>query len=224
MPADREAMEMLRRLDRRISAARSSGGGGEQGPAGPQGPPGPPGDRGPDGSPGLTGPKGDKGDKGDQGLQGPQGTQGPPGAGALVQRVTADQASTAITLANATNLGFAVAANSGYRFDYLLAITSAAATTGWQFGFTGPAAPVTFLATCEYQSSATAWATATLNAITYGAFPLVTAAYVANAPIAVRIQGVISSGALAGTLQLQFRTEIANSAVTIKRGSTLSVL
>lgn len=144
-----------------------------------------------------------------------------PSAGVAVQKVTADQASTSVTLADATNMGFAAAANGNYEFEYLLAITSAALTTGWQFGFTGPTSPTMFVAVCEHQSSATAWTTATLAAL--GNLPLVTAAYAAATPIVVRIKGVLANGANAGTLQLRFATEVAASAVTLKRGSTLIV-
>jgi hypothetical protein len=145
----------------------------------------------------------------------------PAASGVTVQKVTADQALTAVALVDITGLGFAVAANGNYEFEYLLAITSAALTTGWQFGFTGPASPTMFAATCEYQSSATAWTTATLTAV--GNFPLVTAAYAAATPIVVRIKGVLANGANAGTLQLRGGTEVANSAITVKRGSTLKV-
>lgn len=140
-----------------------------------------------------------------------------------VQKVTADQANNTVTMANAANMGIVAAANTAYEFEYLLAITSAALTTGWQFGFTGPAAPTSFIAVCEHQSSATAWTVSTSNAITYPAFTLVTAAYTITAPIAVRIKGVLVTAAAAGTLQLQFRSEVATSAITLKRGSTLKI-
>lgn len=138
-----------------------------------------------------------------------------------VQKVTADQANSTVNLANATGMAFAVAANTAYEFEYLLAITSAALTTGWQFAFTGPAAPTTWIAAHEYQSSATAWTTSTSSGVTYPAFTLVTAAYTITAPILVRIKGVLVTGAASGTLQLQFRSEVAASAITLKRGSTL---
>lgn len=150
--------------------------------------------------------------------------------GTAPQKVVTDQANSTVTLANATNMGFAVAVNTAYEFEYMLAITSAALTTGWQFGFTFPLLSVGgfFLATIEYQSSATAWTTQTLTAsttnLTNVAGALVTAAYVtAPAPIAVRIKGIYSNAAAPGTVQLQFRSEVATSAITLKRGSTLRV-
>ena len=231
-----------RRMEQRLAQGGGSGQGpqGPQGPAGPQGPPGPPGPpAGPHTHPesevtNLTSSLAAKAasthnhdatysaaaHNHDAAYAAANHTHG--GSGAVtVQRVTVDQANSTVNLANATNLAITVAANANVEFEYLLAITSAAPTTGWQFAFTGPAAPALFAAVCEYQTSATAWATATLNAVTYGAFTLVTAAYVANAPIVVRIKGLLANGAVAGSLALQFRSEVAASAVTIKRGSTL---
>lgn len=223
---------------------------GERGPEGPQGPSGDdgaPGEQGPpgqpgadgeagaqgpagqDGAPGQTGqqgPKGDTGNTGPAGNDGAPGTPGAPGAPGIgftfAAKKSADQAFTATALANVTDLAFAVAATTAYEFELVVPLTSAATGTGWQLGFTGPAAPSAFLAVCEYQSSATAWTTATLQAL--GAFPLVTAAYAAApSQILCRITGHIITGAAGGTVQLQARSEVANSAITVRRGSALRV-
>lgn len=201
--------EQLRRWMRSIERRVGAGGSG----AGQQGPPGP---EGPRGLQGLTGPEGPRG------LTGPEGPAGLPGLGlSTVAKVLVDQANTTVNLANATGMAFTALAATAYEFEYLLAITSAATGTGWQFAFTGPASPTMFAAACEYQSSATAWTTSTLTAL--GAFPLVTAAYAANTPILVRIKGLFVAGVAGGAVQLQFRSEVATSAITLKRGSTLLV-
>lgn len=144
-----------------------------------------------------------------------------------VQKATVDQAISTVTLANATDLSFTVTAGQDREFEYVLPITSAALTTGFQVGFTFPLlnAAGYFLAVVEYQSSATAWTVQTLNvtATNVGsvAGALVTAAYVvAPTPLMARIKGIVANPT-AGTVALQFRSEVAGSAITVKRGATL---
>ena len=204
MPDDEQLRRWMRGVERRI--AQSTTGAGATGPQGPRG---------------ETGPAGPAGPPGEPGEPGQTGPQGPPGVGQTIQKVATDQAVSGVVLTNAAGLGLTAAAGAAYTVQYVLTITSAALTTGWQFGFTGPAAPVSFVASQEYHSSATAKAVAALNSVAYGAFPLVTAAYVANAPILVVITAQLVTGAVGGTLQLQFRSEVAASAITLKRGSTL---
>lgn len=141
------------------------------------------------------------------------------GSGPTVVKTSADQPFTTVTLANITGLTVPVVSGVAYQLDALLAITSAATTTGWQFGITGPAMS-SFLAVCEYQSSATAWTSSTLTAP--GGFTLVTAAYAANTPILVRISALVNPSAN-GSIQLQARSEVAGSAITVRRGATLTV-
>ena len=170
----------------------------------------------------LTTLVGAKGDPGTPGTPGADGAPGAPGLGftALAKLAADSSPFTSVTLANVAGLSVPLAANTAYKIDALLALTSAAVTTGWQLGVTGPAGLSSFIAACEYQSSATAWTTATLIAI--GAFPLVTAAYAATpTQILARITGTVVNGGTAGQLQIQARSEIAGSAITVKRGSTL---
>lgn len=139
-----------------------------------------------------------------------------------VARLTADVQSILIAQAPVTGLSFPTVANKEYEFDFRLAITSAALATGWQFGLTGPASPTYITATQEYQSSATAWAMSTIQA--FGNFTLVQTAYaIAPARILVCIQGILVTGTTGGTVQLTFATEVATSAIVVKRGSTLKV-
>lgn len=136
-----------------------------------------------------------------------------------VAKVTADQAFTATTVANVTLMSFPAAANTSYNFKFDVWITSAAATTGWLLGLTGPASPVNFVADHSYQSTATAKTYATIQAL--GNFPLVQAAYAA-APtqIHLTVEGKIVTGTTAGTVQLVMASEVAGSAITVLRGST----
>lgn len=142
---------------------------------------------------------------------------------APILRVQADRTNSTVTLADITDLSFTVAASGAYTFDYALMITSAALTTGWTFGFTGPSAPTTFSATQEYQSSATAWTTSTIGSFTN--FTTVLSAYAITPTIIhVRIRGQLVNGANAGTVNLRFASEVAASAIVVKRGSLLSVM
>lgn len=212
-----------------LIGALASGPGESQ--AGPQGPPGPPGQDGADSTvPGPAGPPGPPGadstvpgPAGSPGLPGADGPPGPAGTGfATLAKSAADQPFTSTSLANVTGLAFTAQPATAYQFGVLLPVTSAATTTGWQFGFTGPAGVASFIAVQEYQSSATAWTSATLTGL--GGFTLVTAAYVAApTPILVRISGLLVNGPNAGSVQLQARTEVAGSAITVKRGATLLV-
>jgi hypothetical protein len=139
-----------------------------------------------------------------------------------VYRMQADQVNSTVTQAAIPPLQFAVDANGMYQFEYTLWITSALVTTGWQFGLTGPASPTKIAAKCVYQSSATADSIATITSFTQ--FTLVTAAYVATpTPILVKISGLLQNGANAGTVALTFASEVAASAITVLKGSVLSV-
>jgi hypothetical protein len=140
-----------------------------------------------------------------------------------VKRLLVDQAFTSVTLAPLTFFDVAVAANEMYTIEYKLQIVSAATTTGWQFSLTGPASPTSVLGVEEYQSSATAFTSATIQA--FGAFTLVTASYVATpSAIFARITLQLVNGTNAGTVQLNVATEVASSAITIKKGSLVTVM
>jgi hypothetical protein len=108
--------------------------------------------------------------------------------------------------------------------EYELLITGNVIGTGWTIGFSGPTIGAGFFfATCEYQTSATAWTIVTIQA--YGNFPFVTAGvYVATPSIVrMRIKAQLTNGATGGTVDLLWASEIAANAATIKRGSVLTV-
>jgi hypothetical protein len=146
---------------------------------------------------------------------------GPMDASSLY-RLESDFTNSTTTQTDVTPFTVAVDANSFNMLEYELMITSAALTTGWTIGFTGPASPTYFFATCEYQTSATAWATATVQS--FANFTAVLSAYVITPSIIrMRIRAQLANGANAGNINLRWASEIAASAVVIKRGSTLSV-
>jgi len=140
-----------------------------------------------------------------------------------IERIASDQTNSTITLATLTDFDFVVAANTPYKFDYEIWFTSAAATTGIRFGFLGPASPTYFAAVNETQISATTWVTFTINSFTAFTSPGSSGAVVTPALNFARISATLVNGANAGTVQLQFASEIAASAVVVKAGSIMQV-
>ena len=124
---------------------------------------------------------------------------------------------TANTIADCTGLSFAVTSGTRYHFYALIWYTSAAGTTGSRWSINGPA--TTNLAyTSQYSLTAT---TNTFNnAVAYN----IPAASNGTSPntagnIAI-IQGTLLPSAN-GTVVVRFASEVANSAIVCKAGSTL---
>jgi hypothetical protein len=136
-----------------------------------------------------------------------------------ISRVGTDIVNSTVTMASITELALPVAANQAYMVDYVIAHVSALATTGIQFAFTGPASPTSFVAVAEMQQTATTFQTATLQA--YGSFTAGAASIATPSLNYNRIKVMMVNGATAGTLQVQFASEVAASAVTVKVGSAL---
>jgi len=155
----------------------------------------------------MQGPRGEKGDKGD------------PGNGGSLVSLTADVVNNnavANTLQDVTGLSFGVIGDTRYRFRVVCVYTSAATGTGSRWTINGPTA--TFLAyTSCYTLTAT---TQTVNHLTAYQLPAASnATSIAAGSIAI-IEGVLVP-AVSGTVQVQFASEIANSAITCKAGSHL---
>jgi hypothetical protein len=159
--------------------------------------------------------------------------RGPAGAaGGSISKLelSADRAFSTVTYADVTDWLVSLPANDVVTVDGIFTFQSAALTTGFGFGarvttIGGGAvlAPARFLLTFEYQTSATAWATATQTSHT-APMAVTTAAYVANSGILCRITGQVEMGATAGELRFQARSEVAGSAITIRKGSPLRVM
>ena len=163
----------------------------------------------------------------------PQGAAGAPGSGGggvTVRELAADRAFSTTTYADISDWVIPLPAGDVVTIDGILAFQSAALTTGFGFGArvtnvggSSVLAPTRFLLTFEYQTSATAWATATQTVPTTP-MAVTTAAYVANSGILCRISGQVEMGATAGELRFQARSEIAGSAITLRKGSPLRVM
>lgn len=138
----------------------------------------------------------------------------------LIAILPGDVTDTTAAFVNATGLALTLVANATYIVDGLITFQSAAVTTGLALGFTIPAA-ATMSGGYSHNTTATAIEGSYNNAS--GAVKGNTSGVLTaldNVPITGR--WIIKTGATAGSAQLQFRTEVATSGVTLKAG--LSVL
>lgn len=190
------------------------------GPKGPTGLQGPPGPQGPQGVPGTNGTNGTNGAQGPQGIQGVQGVQGPAGPSILTTcKITVDLSpNSTVTMGDATGLSFAVANGTYYAYRFLVLFQTAAITTGIRLSVTHPAATLTaYTALIPAAADAvnalySGWGTASDDAV------VGTGVQAANTTYLATLEGVLLPSA-GGTLQLRFASEVAASAVTVKRGS-----
>lgn len=117
------------------------------------------------------------------------------------------------TLQNVTGLSFDVVANNTYYFEIICVYNSAATTTGSRWTIDCPA--VTFL---NYQSEYTLTATSkTFNSLSAKQLPSASNASSITTGNVATIWGIIKPSAN-GTVQVQFASEVANSAITYKSG------
>lgn len=120
---------------------------------------------------------------------------------------------TANTLQNVTGLAFDVVAGNTYYFEVVCAYLSAATTTGSRWVIDCPA--VTFLnGSSEYTLTAT---TKTVNSFSAKQIPAASNASSLAAGNVATIWGIIKPSAN-GTVQVQFASEVSNSAITYKSG------
>jgi hypothetical protein len=143
------------------------------------------------------------------------------GGGPTTVKLTADlTAQTTTTLADATGLSFAAAANTYYHFKFVVVFRTAATTTGIQLSVAAPATPTVFSAKASIAIAADGasgewqgWITASNDAV------IGTGVQAANTDYVAIVEGTIRTGATAGTVQLRYASEVAASAVTIRNGS-----
>lgn len=122
---------------------------------------------------------------------------------------------TANTLADISDLSFSVVANKTYYFKAIINYTAAATTTGSRWTINGPTA------TMSYKSVYTLTATTlTTNYSSAYDFPALSNASSLAAGNVAEIEGFITPSAN-GTVVVRFASEIANSAITAKKGSVL---
>jgi hypothetical protein len=148
-------------------------------------------------------------------------------------RKTADQTLSAsqTTLTNATDMAFPVTIGADHMFEFIVAYSAAAITTGFGLAVTCPAFGAGgYIAMFEHISGRAA------NPAVGGAMALTTVPYhlhgsasaqpvgasegvaVANAVYIAHLVGICSNPNAAGNIQLQFRSEVAANS-TMKKGS-----
>jgi hypothetical protein len=144
----------------------------------------------------------------------------------LTARVTADQTFTTATLANVTNMSFAVASGQDYYFKFIVPFTSAATTTGLGLGLTCPAltgfiaATVTIPRLVDTAGTTPASSPVFVGQITSSGDSVVSDASPAITVVNVAIvEGILSNPSASGTLQLQAKTEVAASNIVLKKGA-----
>lgn len=133
-------------------------------------------------------------------------------------RLGADVTNSTTTLANATGLSIALAANSTYALNVQVMFQTAATTTGIRLTQTVPSG-ATVVAQWDTPTSLTARTLANQRAADAGAAS--TAMDVANANTLATGALLVVTGASAGSLQIRFASEVAASNAVIKAGSNI---
>jgi len=144
------------------------------------------------------------------------------GGGPATVKKTADQSNSTTTLADVAGLAFPVLANTDYLFEFIVVFQTAATTTGIRLDINGPSSPTYVVWWREIPLAAQTAGTDNIQdrqLVGYQSDAATGSIGVANQNYVARITGVLSNGANPGTLQLQFASEVAASAVTIKKGS-----
>lgn len=138
--------------------------------------------------------------------------------------MTATQANTTVAYVNVTQLVLPLAANSTYMIDCFLTFQSAATTTGIGVGFVAPTGSIPML---EIVVPVVSTQTANALRITFPNAASTTSGSVLGTGVTAiasnhtaKVSGLITTTS-AGNIQIQFRSEVATSAVTLQIGSTL---
>ena len=145
------------------------------------------------------------------------------GGGVPTVKKTADQASSLLTYSDITGLGFTLLANTSYEFKYRLIFQSSSTTNGFGFSLNGPLTPPLLHYEVRYQTTANA--TAGTSVVTsrmdtaYDAMPATAATIAQAVNLVCMIEGLITTGAVGGTLIPRFRGELTTANITVKAGS-----
>jgi hypothetical protein len=133
------------------------------------------------------------------------------------QKLASDVANSTTTLAPVTGLSFSASANTTYLVELIGAFQSAATTTGIAVAVDIPSGSVIGLAVSSISATGVGSTEQIADSATTGVTTGVRAA-ATNVPLSARF--IVAVGATGGTLQLQFRSEIAATAVTMKANLT----
>lgn len=121
------------------------------------------------------------------------------------------------TIADVTGLSFSVVSGQTYYFEFVIAYTSAATTTGSRWSINGPASPTLLNYTSQYTLTATS---NTSNSATAYDIPAAASATSLTAGNVATVWGIITPSS-DGTVIARFASEVTVSAITAKAGSIL---
>lgn len=128
---------------------------------------------------------------------------------------TVNNNASANTLADVVGLAFPVVAGESYYFEAMIMYTAQATTTGSRWTINGPANPTYLSYNSEYPLTAT---TQTVNYASAYQIPAASNASSLTAGNVAWISGIIKASNN-GVVQVQFASEVANSAITALAGS-----
>ncbi len=132
-------------------------------------------------------------------------------------KLAADVSNSTVTMAGVTGMSFTALPNTTYVVDVVGTFQSAAITTGIALGLAVPSGNVSGQAWHPISTTALNSVEQIASGATTGVTTGVRAA-ATNVPITASY--IVAIGATGGTVQLQFRSEVAASAVTMKAGLT----
>jgi hypothetical protein len=132
-------------------------------------------------------------------------------------KLAADVANSTVTLAPVTGLSFTALANTTYLVELIGTFQSAATTTGIALALDIPSGSVSGLLLHPTSGTALGGTEQIADNASTGA---TTGVRAANSNVAVTARWIIAIGATGGAVQLNFRSEVAASAVTMKAGLT----
>jgi hypothetical protein len=122
------------------------------------------------------------------------------------------------TMQSVTGLSFAVSSAAVYQFEFLVGWQTTSSAAGIALGINGPASPL--LLAYGWAASTGFGPVVTASHRTFGAQTVPTAgSSAANVDMVGTLSGVLRTGANAGTLQLQYASEVAGSTVSVRAGS-----
>lgn len=130
-------------------------------------------------------------------------------------KITSDISESATTATDVTGLSFSVTSGQSYEFQFWILGATAATSTGMQLALTFPSG--TMIARSDGQNL-TDIADAGCSINTSGTFCAYTSGWTGDRTVCIK--GIFYATAN-GTVQLQFKTEINGSAVTIRANSTV---
>ena len=133
----------------------------------------------------------------------------------LTCKTTTDVSSSSTGLTNVTEGVIALAANTLYRITLYVRFSSTASGTGIRIGLTCPTgATISAVVSIPVRSDGTSGAFQG-TIVTSGDSVIGTGVEVAGTAYVAVVQGIVSTAATAGNLQLQFGSEVLGSSVSV---------